>query len=231
MSPFLRMTVIGGLLLGAAQVAAAQVSHTFTFDGTTDEGWGGAFDDDAGRTNPIVNIGGSNRMQVSNTDAFQETAVGAGVAAVGDTGNSFFEAMKAAATNPADYELSYDWYVDTTGANAQFLQFGSYVNTGSGYYAQNFPGTGKEAELDGTQLSSGQSFSGTVRVPFTTYGAIPGGQTFYRLGLIVNTAAGATVPGVYFDNISVRPVPEPASLAVFGLAVGALALRRRSRTA
>ena len=225
MSPFLRMTVIGGLLLGVAQVASAQVTHPFTFESGTDEGWGGTFGADGDKTNPIVNIGGSNRMQVSNTDSFQETAVASGA------GNAFFDAMAAAAANPADYELAYDWYIDTTGANAQFLQLGSYVNTGSGYYAQNFPNTGKEVELDGAQLASGQTFSGTVTVPFTTYGAIPAGETFFRLGVIVNTAAGAAVPGVYYDNISIRQVPEPGSLAFLGLGVAGLALRRRARTA
>jgi len=225
MRSLLRLAVLGGLILGAAQVASAQ-SHTFTFEGLTDEGWGGAFNDDAGRTNPIVNIGGSNRMQVSNTDGFQETAVASG------TGSSFFNAMAAAAANPAGYELAYDWYVDTTGASgATFLQFGSYVNTGSSYYAQNFPGTGKEVELNGTQLASGQTFSGSVTVPFTAYGSIPAGETFLRLGLIENSGTGALVPGIYFDNISIRPIPEPASLAMLGLGVSALALRRRGRTA
>jgi len=227
MRGILHLTVLGGLILGVAQIASAQ-SHTFTFEGLTDEGWGSGFGADADRTNPIVNIGGSNRMQVSNTDGFQESGVASG------SGTPFFNAMAAAAANPAGYELAYDWYIDTTQvSNATFFQIGSYVNGGDGFYAQNF-GTVKEVELNGQQLTSGQVFSGTVTVPFTTYNngtsTLTPGLTFYRLGLIENSGAGAIVP-VYFDNISVRPVPEPASLALLGLGIPAVALRRRRRMA
>ena len=62
------------------------------------------------------------------------------------------------------YEISYDWYVDTSayGANAgTFMQIGTYVNTGSGYYAQDFPGAGNG------QFAfwfGGQSFDNTICV-------------------------------------------------------------------
>jgi hypothetical protein len=225
----LALVVIAGL---AAQTASAQVSHTFTFDsGATDEGWATPFAGSDDKAFSIVNIGGSNRIQIPNTDGFQDAGRGEGIA-VGGTGSTFFQSMAAAAADPAGYELSYDWYIDTTQVSAaSFAQLASFVNTGSGYYAQNFPATGKEAELGGAQLSSGQVLTGSVTVPFTAYrdansATLPTGETFYRIGLIINAGAGAQIP-VYYDNISVRPVPEPTSLAVLGLAVAAVAVRRR----
>ena len=73
--------------------------------------------------------------------------------------------MLAASTNEANTVVSYDYYIDTSlspGNYGNFLQIGTYYNEGSGAYAQDFPGTGKELELNGTQLASGSVFSGTV---------------------------------------------------------------------
>jgi hypothetical protein len=214
---------LGGLvLLGAAQAASAQ-SHTWTFESLTDEGWGAGFGNDASATFPIENIGGSNRMRVANTASFQDAGHEGG-----NTSSTFFLAMQAAAANPSGYEFHYDWLVDTTQVTGgTFAQLGSYVNTGSGYYAQNFPATGKEAEINGAQLASGQVLTGSVNVPFTAYGTIPPGESFYRIGLIINTDASA-LP-VHYDNISIRPVPEPSALALVGL--GALGALRRRRNA
>jgi hypothetical protein len=113
-----------------------------------------------------------------------------------------------------------------------FLQLGTFINSGSGAYAQDFPGSGKDVELNGTQLASGQVFSGTVAETLTQkYGALdPGflGQSFMRLGLIMNGDGSAAT--VYFDNISVTPIPEPASLSLLGLAAAALWMIRRRRS-
>ena len=226
----LRAAALIGLVVGAAQVASAQ-SATFNYETGTDQGWGTGFGDDASANWTVSSVGGSQRMLVPNTDGFQEAGFG-----TGNTSDPFFLAMAAAAANPAGYKLSYDWYVDASQvSNATFLQLGSFVNAGNGFYSQNFPATGKEVELNGTQLTSGQVLSGHVDVPFTTYvdgtnATLPTGQTFYRIGLIENAGAGAVIP-VYFDNVSVAPVPEPASLALLGLGVPALALRRRRKTA
>ena len=141
----------------------------------------------------------------------------------------FFQAMLAASGNEAGYAVSYDWYVDTStwGANAgSFLQLGTYVNTGSGYYAQDFPNTGKDVELNGTQLTSGQVFQGNVTETFAQKGFdMPAGETFFRFGLIINGDGSAQT--VHYDNIRIFPVPEPTTFALFGLALPGLALRRR----
>jgi hypothetical protein len=217
------------LVLGALQ--AQSQSITFDFQDGTDQGFGAKFSNDASHTFSIVNIGGSLRMAVPRTGAFQE----ADRASQGT--DAFFTAMNAAVNNPSGYVISYDWYVDTSlspGNNGTFLQLGTYINSGGGAYVQDFPASGKDVELNGTQLASGQVFSGTVSETLTQkYGTLdPGflGQTFLRFGLIMN--GDGTAATVYFDNITIAPVvPEPATLSLLGLAAAALWAANRRRTA
>ena len=139
--------------------------------------------------------------------------------------------MSLGAVDESLITLSYDWYIDTSlspGNYGNFLQLGTYVNTGSGYYAQNF-GAVKEVELNGGQLASGSVFSGTVSQTLAAKGFnLPLAETFFRFGLISN--GDGTQAKVYFDNITLAIVPEPASLAVAGLGLFGLAgvaIRRR----
>lgn len=211
------------LLVGAHQ--AQSQSATFDFQDSTDQGFGTGFGVDASATFSIVDIGGSLRMYVPRTGSYQEAGV-----AHGSDGSDFYNAMSAAAANEAGYTISYDYYIDTSswGANAgTFFQLGSFVNTGSGYYAQDV--SPYEVELDGTQVASGQVFSGHVSFNMAAVGYdMPAADTFFRLGLIENGDGSAQ--GVYYDNISITPVPEPASLSLLGLALPALWMMRRRRS-
>src|SRR5436190_13914485 len=178
------LATAAALTLGAIRVEAQSV--TFDFQDGTDQGFGTGFGNDASKSFPIVNIGGSLRMEVM-LGGFQV----AGRQSQGT--DAFLGAMNAGAAAPSLYTISYDWYVDTSlspGNYGTFLQVGTYINAGSGAYAQDFPGTGKDVELNGTQLASGQVFSGTVTETLTAkYGALDPGflaQGFQRFGLIMN---------------------------------------------
>jgi hypothetical protein len=226
MKPTFCLAAAAALLIAAIQAQGQSI--TFDFQDGTDQGFGHGFGNDASAAFPIANIGGSLRMGILRTGAFQE----ADRASQGS--DAFLAAMNAAVLNPSGYQISYDWYVDTSlspGNYGTFLQLGTYINSGGGAYTQDFPGSGKDVELNGTQLASGQVFSGTVTETLTQkFGALdPGflGQTFMRLGFIMNGDGSAAT--VYFDNISVSPVPEPASLSLMGLAALWM-IRRRCST-
>ena len=220
------LAVVAALLFGS--IEARSQSITFDFQDGTDQGFGNGFADDSSKSFPIVNIGGSLRMGVLRTGAFQE----AGRQSQGS--DLFLAAMNAATLNPSGYLISYDWYVDTSLStnNGTFLQLGTYINAGSGAYTQDFPGSGKDVELNGAQLASGQVFSGTVSETLTQkYGALdPGflGQTFMRFGLIMN-GNGSPIT-VYFDNITIAPIPEPASVSILALGGAALWFVNRRRS-
>ena len=200
---------------------AAQVA-IYDFESGGDQGFGHKFSDDASEQFPIVNIGGSNRMQVLRNGDFQEAE-----RTTSNPADPQYIAMSAAADAESVYLLSYDWYVDTSPGNfGTFLQVGTYVNTGSGYYAQDFPGVGRDVELGAVELASGGIFSGTVTESFTAKGFdLPSGETFFRFGLIIN-GDGANA-AVHFDNVSIRQIPEPASVGLLAAALSAIITRRR----
>ena len=151
--------------------------------------------------------------------------------------DAFLAAMTTAVNNPGISTISYDWYVDTSvspGNYGTFMQFGTYINSGGGAYAQDFPGTGKDVELNGTQLASGQIFSGTVTETLSQkYGVLSDpnwfGQGFMRFGLIMNGDGSQTLGKVYFDNITITGVPEPTSLSLLALAAPAFWMMRRRK--
>lgn len=214
-----RYAAIGCLLLLVSSARSQTVLYNFS-DGTS-QGW---VQSGFGSSPPatVVPIGGQNYINIP-LGGFQVANVSSGTPT-----DALFTALVAAAQNPADYLVSYDWHVDTTNwSGTTFFQVGTFVNTGSGFYAQNFPATGKEVELNSAQTAPGQVFSGHVDVPFTAYGSVPAADNFYRLGLIMNgNGTGVTAS---FTNISVHPVPEPGSLGLLCLGLSVVGIHRRRR--
>jgi PEP-CTERM motif len=212
------------VLLVASSRATAQ-SVTFNFSDGLSDGWANAgFSSTPAAA--VSNFGGTNYIQIP-LGGFQVGNYG-----TGNPSDPLFLAMQAAALNPAGYNISYDYRVDTsTFSGATFLQLGTFVNTGSGYYQQNY-GAG-QVQLSGTDIATGGVFTGHVSVNMAAIGfTMPTSplDTFYRLGLIEN--GNGTGVSASFTNISVAPVPEPASLALLamgGIGFGVLAIRRRRR--
>jgi hypothetical protein len=208
--------------LGLAAIQAQGQSVLYNFSDGLADGWAaGGF----GSTPPgtVVPIGGQNYLSVP-IGGFQVANVSSG-----NPSDSLFMAMAAAAANPSGYVISYNYSVNTAGiTGATFLQVGTFVNTGNGYYAQDF-GSPNELQLSGAQIASGQTFTGSVSFTLAAAGyAMSPTDTFYRLGLIENADSGAAGVVVDFTDISIAPVPEPGTIAL-GVIGGAalLALRRR----
>ena len=223
---YARLGAVAALIFGAIQAHGQSVVYNFT-DGTSD-GWANS-GFGVSPLSPVVNIGGVNYISVPYPlgGGFQVANVSHGA-----DGSDFFNAMAAAAANPAGYNISYTYYLNTAGiTGATFLQLGTFVNTGSGYYAQDF-GAPNEVQFNGTQLASGQVFTGTVSFSLAAAGfAMPAGETFFRLGLIENSSTNAVGLTVDFTGISVTPTPEPTSLALLGLAAPAFWMIRCRRSA
>src|SRR5262245_61162499 len=103
-------------LLSACLITNSASGQTITFDfqDGSDQGFGTGFGNDASKSFPIVNIGGSLRMEL--------TLGGFQVAGREGTSDPFLAIMNGAAAKPRISTISYEWYIDTS------LSPGNYGN-------------------------------------------------------------------------------------------------------
>ncbi|MGH7993202.1 MAG: hypothetical protein ACREDQ_06780, partial [Limisphaerales bacterium] len=208
-------TAAVAVTLGTIQALGQSVTFDFadnTADGWVESGFGSS------PAASVSTIGGNKYIGILMQGGYQSGSVNSSTVS-GAPAADFTAAMAAAFANPAGYELTYNWYVDTSAPinPGTYLQLGSYANAGSGFYGQTGTPSAYEPQLDGTQLASGGVFSGSVTVPFTAYGTDPNGpETYARLGFILN-GDGVGVVVDYTDIAITQVVPEPASLALCGM--------------
>jgi hypothetical protein len=214
------------VLVGFGAIQAQAQSVTFNFTDGTSDGWANA-GFGSSPSAAVQNIGGNNYISLP-LGGFQVANVASGYA-----GNlsTFTATMAAAAANPAGYDISYNYYVNTAGfTGSTFLQLGLFVNSGSGAYYQDY-GSPNEVQLSGAQIATGGVFLGQVTINMAAVGFnLPAADTFFRLGFVEN--ANGTGVSADFTDISVYPVtavPEPASFGLCGLVLagGTALLRRR----
>jgi len=214
-------------LLPAARSGAASIG---TFE-TGLEGWGPSGFSSKPITvtqSNVVASEGSNSLAVKQTgDGFSWNTKREGNTTT--PSDPFYVAWNSIADVPesqVQIEMDVIYHHADIPDNATFMNMSMYLNNPNGF-----------RQVDNLALDDGAHIAGNIDqtihliVPLTAFSGfgdkVPANANFYQLGWSMNGNWGAGDATVYYDNIQINVVPEPASAAL--LALGALPLLRRRR--
>ena len=138
----------------------------------------------------------------------------------GDAGNSVYQALSAAAANPAGKTIEFDFTFSANGLPT-FVDFSNV--TFSLQSDAGFKQVSNVAEIGGTAMDA--TFHVSLPLDSGDLAGTTVDSSFYRLTFGPNVNAGGPPSTWYVDNI--RIVPEPTSAGLLGFGVIAWMLRRR----
>ncbi len=145
----------------------------------------------------------------------------------------FYQAWNVASTLPeSQVFVEFDVIYRTADIpdTGNFMNVLVYMNNDNGF--RQIPAD--VALLDQPHIANNIDQTFHVTIPISQFGGlgdrIPTNGNFYQLGWSMNGDWGDGDATVYFDNVKISVVPEPASVGALGLA-GLTALARRRRSA
>jgi hypothetical protein len=154
-----------------------------------------------------------------------------------DALNLVGSALEGGAT---DVTLEFDLAVDRTGVTVnQFVQIGMFMNSTSDGFVQygtgnfiggnattSFPNIGGQAATDGATIANTGTDQYHVTIPLGPTLKVSTG-TFFQIGFKSNGGWTGTLDlGIDNMTVSGSTIPEPSTIALFGLAAACMVVRR-----
>jgi hypothetical protein len=205
------------LFLGVAPVQAVLVS---SFEGGLD-GWVVS-----GFNAQPVTLANSTNGATDGTQSLAVTQTGGGFswnAKRDNAGNdAFYAAMNGASTNESLWTLELDvTYRDVDIPNGSFLNLSLWINSDNQF--KNVHSLALTNTQEDRQVH--------LAIPLPDFGAdaLATNSSFYQMGIGMNGDWGPGNATVYFDNVQLTVIPEPAIGGLGLLALGAALIRRRRK--
>lgn len=247
-------SIATGVALGLAGVMATMTTHAgdallYSWEGSL-ENWTAA-----NATLVNSNFGatdGAQAMLLDDLTSGFKNDVGVATVNSGAAFNAWSQAGTRIAAGDTDVKLEFDLTFDNGSATAAFAQLAIFVNSTAGGFRQygtggfiggnigsSFPSLDPAATADGVTMT-GVGNTRHLAIPMGPAAISdgnglsvgpPSAGSFYQIGFKSNGGWQGTVDWA-IDNMRITGanIPEPGTLTLLGLAFGALACRRRSKT-